>query len=63
MVSMKPDYNLYNPQKFEDNIDYLGLEALTLTLFPTSNDGFSPASLLNLFNLSSIVESCRFFET
>ena len=64
LVSIKPDYDLYNLQFFlEDNIDYLGLKALTLTLFPTSLSAFSPASLLRLFNPSSKVESRRLFET
>ena len=42
-------------KKFEENIDCFSLLALILTLFPTSLDGFSPASLLKLYNPSLYV--------
>ena len=45
LVSIIPNYNLYNLQKVEDDLDHFGLQVLTLTLFPTSLGGFSPASL------------------
>ena len=50
LVSIIPNYNLYNLQKVEDDLDHFGLQVLTLTLFPTSLGGFSPASLLKLLN-------------
>ena len=36
MVSIKLDYDLYNLPNIDDNVDYLIVEALTLTLFPDS---------------------------
>ena len=55
LISIIPNYDLYNLQKFEENIDCFSLLALILTLFPTSLDGFSLASLLKLYNPSLYV--------
>ena len=54
LVFIIPNYSLYHTIFLENNLDYFGLEVLTLTLLPTSLRGFSPASLLKLLNLDNL---------